>query len=289
MSRPRQENQMETTQEIDLGDLFLYLWSKNVKLLLELAIGAGAGDAITYFLITPTYRASSYLYMVAASSGTVVDLSDLNIGTNVSSDYEQLLIRRPVLDNVAANLSDEILVMDDLPNETESEGKNEYLEERAVSSGDVPNSLQVATVTDLADYISISTVGDSRVLQITVTTPSPVISRDIANEVAEQAVDYIPQIMNVTAPTIAEYAVTPKGKAAPSMRRNMAVGGILGFLLMAAIYTIRHLMDDTVKDAEEFESLFGMVPLAVIPEGEITTGDSDQTDGQRRRLHQTRK
>ena len=118
MSRPRQENQMETTQEIDLGDLFLYLWSKIVYLLLALVIGAGAGGAITYFLITPTYRASSYLYMVAASSGTVVDLSDLNIGTNVSSDYEQLLIRRPVLDNVAANLSDEILVMDDLPSPT---------------------------------------------------------------------------------------------------------------------------------------------------------------------------
>ena len=92
VSRPRQENQMETTQEIDLGDLFLYLWSKIVYLLLALVIGAGAGGAITYFLITPTYRASSYLYMVAASSGTVVDLSDLNIGTNVSSDYEQLLI-----------------------------------------------------------------------------------------------------------------------------------------------------------------------------------------------------
>lgn len=252
--------------EIDLVDLFRYLGGKIVYLLLALVIGMAAAGAYTFFCIEPTYEASSYLYMVSASSGSVVDLSDLNIGTSVASDYEQLLCRRPVLDNVVTNLSDEIVVGDDLWKEKESGAASETA---TLSEKDMEGKLVVDAVTDLAKKIDVTTVSDSRVLKITVTTTNPVISRDIANEIAEQAVDYIPKIMNVTAPTIAEYAVTPKEKAAPSNSRNMILGGLVCLLIVAAVFTVRYVTDDTIQDADDLEKIFGMVPLAVIPEGDM--------------------
>ena len=47
------------------------------------------------------------------------------------------------------------------------------------------------------------------------------------------------------------------------------MGAILGLLLLAAVFVVRMLMDDTLKTAEDVEKEFGIMPLTVIPEGNI--------------------
>ena len=44
------------------------------------------------------------MYVVSASNDSVVDLTDLNIGTSLTSDYEQLMLSYPVLDQVISDL-----------------------------------------------------------------------------------------------------------------------------------------------------------------------------------------
>lgn len=249
---------------IDLLDLFFFLRSKLVYLLAALIVGLGVAGVYTKLCVTPTYQASSYLYMVSASSGSVVDLSDLNIGTAISDDYTALLVRRPVLENVAALLSDQILVEDAL-----LEGEERTEEEKQ-------EMLVLPTITSLAKYIDVSVLGKSRILKISVTTPFPKISRNIANTIVEQAVDYIPQIMNVTAPTIAEYAVTPKSKYSPSTAKNMIMGGLLALLLVGGIFTVIYLMDDTIKSSEDIEKYFGIIPLTVVPEADLGTSEEEK-------------
>ena len=61
---------------------------------------------VTQFAISPKYTATSTMYMVSSSSGSVVDLSDLNIGESISSDYVELIKTRPIIEGVIKTFFD---------------------------------------------------------------------------------------------------------------------------------------------------------------------------------------
>ena len=58
----------------------------------------------------------------------------------------------------------------------------------------------------------------------------------------------------------------PTVPTSPSTKKNVALGGILALALIVGIYTVRFLMDDTVKTAEDVEKIIGVMPLTVILE-----------------------
>ena len=90
--------------------------------------------------------------------------------------------------------------------------------------------------------------------------------KNIANTLADKAVTYLPKLMGISAPNIAEEAITPTVPTSPSTKKNVALGGILALALIVGIYTVRFLMDDTVKTAEDVEKIIGVMPLTVILE-----------------------
>ena len=97
-------NANEEETEIDLLELFYYLKAKLVWLISFFVIGAVIAGLITYFLITPKYTATSKLYMVSASSDSIVNLSDLNLGTSLTDDYVELLKIRPIFEEIIKEL-----------------------------------------------------------------------------------------------------------------------------------------------------------------------------------------
>ncbi|MBE6046562.1 MAG: capsular polysaccharide biosynthesis protein, partial [Clostridiales bacterium] len=70
--------------EIDLLDLFAFYRSRIVWIIAAFLIGALLAGLTTQFVMTPKYTATSTMYMVSSSSGSVVDLTDLNIGESLS-------------------------------------------------------------------------------------------------------------------------------------------------------------------------------------------------------------
>lgn len=231
-----EQNQNTEETEIDLLEIFYMLRAKLGWLILAFAIGGMIAGSITYFLITPKYTATAKMYMISASSGSVLDLSDFNIGNSLSQDYTELIRIRPVFNEV----------IDHLNLDTEYE--------------------------DLLEQVDIAVVGDSRLLAVSVEDEDPKQAQAIANELVDTAVSYIPKVMNApenVKPTIAEYAIVPKEASSPNLAKNTILGAILGFLLLAAVFVVRMLMDDTLKTAEDVEKEFGIMPLTVIPEGNI--------------------
>ena len=169
-----EQNSEET--EIDLLEIFYLLRAKLVWLILAFVIGGVIAGSITHFLITPKYTATAKMYMISASSGSVLDLSDFNIGTSLSQDYTELIKIRPVFNEVIDNLNLDM----------------EY--------------------EDLLKKVSISVVGDSRLLAVSVEDNDPKLAQSMVNELVDTAVTYIPKVMNASEnaqPTIAEYAVVP--------------------------------------------------------------------------------
>ena len=217
--------------EVDLVDLFYLLWGHIWVILGCLAAGAAAALLITRFFITPLYEATSSLYVVSASNNSVVNLTDLQIGSQLTADYQELMRSRPLLEDVISRLS-----------------------------------LEGMTVQDLEKSIRITNTSDTRILKVTASSPDPRQAADIANELVSLARVYLPQIMETQEPNLVEEAVVPTRKASPSYLYNLVLGGILGAALCCGVLVGRRMLNDTLVTPEDMARCFGVEPLATIPE-----------------------
>lgn len=225
-------NMDDDEDTIDLYALFLELLDHIWPIMGVTLLMAFIAGAISYFLIAPTYESTSKLYVVSASGDSVVDLTDLNIGTSLTADYEELLTSYPVVNSVIKEM------------------KLEYTRE------------------ELLGMTKISNPANTRILDITVTSTDPAEARDIANKFADVAIRYLPETMSTNAPNIAQKAILPEKKVAPSNSKNTLIGAVLGFVIICGFYTVRFLLDDTFHTSEDIENYLGIVPLAVIPEAD---------------------
>ena len=230
MEQVRKHN-APTEKEIDLVDLFGFYMSRLPLLIVAVLVGAIAAGAYTHFLVPDRFTAASRMYMVSASSDSVVNLTDLNIGTNLSNDYVELMKSRPVIEKVIDTLG------------------LDYSYERVVG------------------MVSLGVVSSTRIVRISVTSTDPQEAMEIANQMALTAREELPKVMEAPTPTIAEYAVLPTHRSSPSLSRNVLIGAMLAMMLVLAVLTVIYLMDDTIKSSEDVEKEFGVMPLAVIPEG----------------------
>ena len=227
------QNIDDNVMEIDLLDLLGFYLSKLPWLIAALVVGALAAGAFTHFMIPDKFTATSRMYMVSASSDSVLNLSDLNLGTSISNDYVELMKSRPVVEEVIEDL-----------------GLN-------------------YTYNQMLGMISLSVVNNTRIVRISATSTDPQEAMDIANRMAMVSKDQLPKVMEAPSPTIAEYAILPKTKSSPSLTRNTAMGALLCLVIVLGIFTVIYLLDDTIKSSEDVEKMFGTMPLSVIPEGDI--------------------
>ena len=131
--------------EIDLVELFYLLWGHAWQIILCLILGAGLALGYTKLLVTPLYQATSSIYIVSASNNSVVNLTDLQIGAQLTADYQELILSRPLLEDVIENL--------ELTN-----GEGEPMSTAALSR-----------------MITITNTDDTRILKVTVTSPDEAI------------------------------------------------------------------------------------------------------------------
>lgn len=247
----RMSQQMMEEDVIDLKDIFFIVRQKWLKIIAFFALGAVVAGLVTALLITPKYTATASIYVVSASNDSVVDLTDLQIGTSLTADYETLLMGRPMMESVIKNLE-----------------------------------LNDITVTQLRSMITISNPSGTRILNIKATSADPEQARDIANEMAQLGVSWLPEVMDSNAPNIAEEAVTPSVPSSPSLVRNVALGALVFAVLYVAFVVVRFMMNDTIRSSEELERYFGIVPLAVVPEAD---GELRPMSGRSSKKPQTRK
>ena len=213
--------------EIDLRELFLALKKKIVWILLAAIIFAGAAGLITKFAMTPIYSSTAQLYVV--SKGGLSQLTDLTMGTQLTQDYMVIVKTRPVLDKVIEDLH---LDMD-------------YKE--------------------LGDKITVENPSDTRIMQITVKDKDPEVAKEITQDLAEVTAHTVAKKMDVKSPTIIEKAYKAEQPDSPSLKKNLVIGALLGFILMAAAIVIQYLMNDTILKEEDIEKYLGINTLAQLP------------------------
>ena len=215
---------------IDLTDLVYHLaagWKIIVCAALICAVLAGV---YTVYFVTPMYRATSILYVLSPES--ILNISSLQLGTALTSDYIKVFDMWEVHETVISNLN------------------LDY------------------TYAQLRENLTVTNSAGTRMLDISFTSPSPTEAAAIANEYAKVASEYIQETMSTDKPNIMSLALEPTNPVSPSRTRNILLGFGLGALLAAVVIAIRFLLDDKIKTADEIRDCAGLVTLAVVPIGE---------------------
>lgn len=226
-------NNQQDEVEIDLLDLVMYYRKKLLYIIGGFLMGSILAFLITRFVITPMYTSTTKLYMVAASSDSVINLTDLNLGTSLSNDYAELITIHPIVDTIIDELG------------------LDY------------------TYAQFLNMVNIQTISNTRIIKITVESPDAQEAKDIANALAAETVEVLPDIMASSTPSIAEEALLPAAPSSPSYSKNIMIGALLGIVLVLGVLTVLYLLDDTLKSAEDVEKALGIMPLTVIPEGDM--------------------
>ena len=215
--------------EIDLQEIFGLLLHRAWLLILCGLVGAIGAFCISFFLIIPQYESSTSVYILNKNDGNTVTYSDVQLGTQLTKDYAQLI-------------------------------KSRYVLESVIATCELPDSYG-----ELADRVEVETISDTRLLKITVTDPDPETAQLIANEIRVIASARIMEVMDIQAVNMVDEANLPKEPASPSIIKWTVIGLLLGVFLCAMIIVIRFLLDDTIKTSEDIEKYLGLSTLALIP------------------------
>ena len=221
----REENDAET---IDLLELFYALLGKWQWIVATTLCGALIACIAAFFFIAPKYQATAIIYVISRKD-SAINISDLQIGTALTSDYIEVFNMWEVHEKVISNL--------DLP----------------------------YTYKEMSSMLSVTNTSDTRMLNISFTSTSPEEAADVANAYAKVVREYIAEKMDTDKPSIMSTARVPTSPVSPNKTRMILLGALIGLVASCGVIVLITLMDDTYKTSEDIRKYAGLVTLAEIP------------------------
>ena len=214
--------------EIDLIEVFFTLLHNWKAILMAFLIGATIMALYHTYLVTPTYRATTELYITNTDS--MISLQDLQIGTALTADYQSIIKSRAVLNKVIS----------DLKLDTDYKG--------------------------LEKLINVSNPTGTHIISTSVTTTDLALSRDIANDLLNVSIGRLYQIIGTSEPTVIDYSEAEAVEdVTPGLLKYMAIGGLIGMLIVMMFVVARMLMDNTIKNDDDVEKYLQLPVLSAVP------------------------
>lgn len=213
--------------EIDLKDLFFELLGEWKKILVSTVLAGLIMFVISTFIITPQYQSTSKLYLL--KEDVISSITDLQIGTNLATDYMEIVDSRPILDQVIVNLDLDM------------------------------------TYRELRSMLAFSNPTNSRIIEITATNPDAQVAKAIADEMADVTAEFIRDKMAQDKPSVLQYGYVAGGPVSPNITKNTILGAAIGAFLAIAIIVITYLMNDTIMTPDDMERKVGLHVLASLP------------------------
>lgn len=218
----------EQEREIDLLELFYHLLDHWKMIAVFFLVGMIAMGTYTKFFMDKVYVAVAKMY-VLSSSDSVVNLSDLQLGSQLTSDYLQVFETHEVTNAVIKNLK-------------------------------LPYGYD-----QLQGMLSLSNTSGTRIINIKITSTKPEEAAAIANEFMDVASQYVADVMVTDRPTVLSVALVPDKHVGPNTVKNAMMGAIVGLVLSCGYLVVMFLLDDKVKSAEDIVKAAGIPVFAEVP------------------------
>ena len=224
-------------EELNLKQLINIIWNGKKYIIITIILSVLLGIGYSYFLVTPKYESSTTLVLAKAEEKATNEIStgitqtDLNINQNLVSTYRELIRSKTVIREVMENL------------------KIKDLKE-----------------TTLKNNITVSSVRDTELIEITVKDENPERATNIANEIAKVFTVHVAEIYNINNVHVIDKAETNNIPYNVHHAKDIFVFVLIGVIFSIVSIIIISLLDTTVKTQEDIKKTTGMLILAEIPE-----------------------
>ena len=195
------------------------------------------GYLVSAFLLSEEFTATSRLIVVQQQNPDAtqqITYNDVQLSQKLVNTYSEIIKSEAVLDQVSENLN---IIYD---------------------------------ASALKGMLSVASVNNTEVFDVSITSNDPELSADITNEIVDVFRDEVIDIMNVSNITILNEAKIPTEKSGPSNIKNAAIGFMAGFVISGLIVVIRTLKDTKVKTEEEVRAIFDYPIIGVIPNVDLS-------------------
>lgn len=219
-------------EEIDLKELLGLFWSKKTQIILIVLIFMLLGVIYTIGFVTPKYSASTTLVLASnnnQSTANTITATDITVNSKLVSTYSEIVKSKNIIRQVISNLG--IKLDED----------------------------------ELRRNVTVSSVKDTELIEITVTNENPSYSAKIANEIAKVFIAKIKEIYNIENIQIVDEAEVETEPSNIHHQKDIMIFTFVGLVIAAGYVLVANMLDTTIKTAEEVEKEFKIPVLATIP------------------------
>ncbi len=221
--------------EVDIKRLWDAVWGRIWLVAVASVLCAAIFLSFTVFFITPMYESTAMFYVnnsaLSVGGGSIsIDSGDIVASKNLVDTYIVILDSRTCLNDV--------IDYADL----------EYTPEQ------------------LSKMITASSVNETEIFKVVVSTSDPAESEKIANAIAYILPNKISYIVEGTSAKVVDYAIEAAAPSSPSRSKNTILGFLVGFILSVGMIVLLEIFDNTIRSEETVSQLTSLPILAAVPD-----------------------
>ncbi len=219
-------------QEIDLKLLFSVLLSRVKWIVTGVVIVAFLFASYSYFFVPEQYASTAKLYVRNMGENTQANsstASNLSAAEYLANTYAKGIKLKPILKAACERMNDRI------------------------------------TSAELSRMVSASGVEDSSFLEISVRHTDPEIASQACEAIANTLASDFPILTGDPSSAKVADPASKAVKVAPNVVRNGILGALVGGLFMVALFVLREVLDNTIRDKETLKLQMDVPVLGEIP------------------------
>ena len=248
MDKEKTQSKKSFIQEFTIMDVVKLLLSKIVWIALVGIVFASATYIYVKVTVAPTYSSYTTLYVFASedrSKSSNISSGELSSAVNLANTYKEILQSNKVMSSIAKSLKDK-------------EGIN------------VPAST-------LSGMCNVSTVNDTQLMKISVTSTDPVLAAKIANICAKVAPEELIRVTKAGSVEIVDEAVVPTFPSGPNPKKNAMYAGVIGVGIACAFFFLKMILNTTIYSQDDAKKFTDLPVLGSIPSIGTSSNDGKWT------------
>ena len=223
-------------EEFELKELIRMFWNKKIHIILITLIFIVIGTIYTIGFVTPMYTSSTTLVLAASDKTTetnkqagTITTTDVTLNSKLVATYSELVKSKNALRQVISNLGIKV---------------NEE---------------------DLRNNITVSSVKETELIEITVSNENASYAAKIANEIAKVFTAKVGEIYNINNVHVVDEAEVSTEPSNVNHTKDIVIFAFIGIVISVMYVLIANMLDTTVKTQEDIEKAIKIPVLANIP------------------------
>lgn len=221
-------------EELVLKELFTIFWERKTQAILIILVFAIIGMTYSYFMVEPDYKATTKLVLTQSSVDSKDDSitqADVTLNSKLVSTYGEIIKTDNVLKTVVNN----------------------------INNPDI-------TIKDIKENVTVKSVKETELLEITVKNANPNYAAQIANEIAKVFCERVVEIYSISNTYVLDRAEPDATPYNINHIKDIAVFAFIGVIVAVVYILIANMLDNTIKTEQDIEKIGGLLVLSTIPD-----------------------